>query len=118
MNDIANTPYTDWRLMSLDILRRFSVFLILLGLVLAFSIMTPEFLGLRNLLNVTRQISIVAIVSVGMTFVILTAGNRSVGWFNCGDCGCSRSLCLGPVGNASHARVVDGCCRWCRVRHG
>ena len=61
-------------------LRRFSVAVIFLGLVLVFSLITEDFLTLSNLLNVARQTSIVAIVSVGMTFTILTAGiDLSVG---------------------------------------
>lgn len=64
----------------LDLLRRFSVFIILVGLLLVFSLLSEDFLTVRNLLNVGRQISIVAMVSAGMTFVILTAGiDLSVG---------------------------------------
>lgn len=56
---------------------------ILLGLLVLFifsSIVSEAFLTARNLLNVMRQISINGIISVGMTFVILTAGiDLSVG---------------------------------------
>ena len=49
--------------------------LILLG-----SITSPNFLSQRNLTNVLRQSSMLGIVTVGMTFVILTAGiDLSVG---------------------------------------
>jgi len=52
--------------------------LILLALVL--TILSDRFLTVNNLLNVTRQISINAIISVGMTLVILTGGiDLSVG---------------------------------------
>src|SRR5208282_1210464 len=55
----------------------------LLGLVILFivvSILSPNFLNPTNLLNILQQISIVAIISVGMTFVILSAGiDLSVG---------------------------------------
>jgi ribose transport system permease protein len=45
-----------------------------------FSILSPHFATLDNLLNVTLQTSITAIIAVGMTFVILTAGiDLSVG---------------------------------------
>jgi len=52
--------------------------LLVLGLVLW--ALTPHFLTLSNLLNVAEQATIIAIVAVGMTFVILTAGiDLSVG---------------------------------------
>ncbi len=45
-----------------------------------FAILSPYFLTTENLLNVTLQTSITAIIAVGMTFVILTAGiDLSVG---------------------------------------
>ncbi|NRF93752.1 ribose ABC transporter permease [Paenibacillus frigoriresistens] len=44
------------------------------------SIVSPHFLQFNNLINIIRQISIVGIISIGMTFVILTAGiDLSVG---------------------------------------
>jgi ribose transport system permease protein len=52
--------------------------LILLAVYLSFS--TPYFLTVSNVVNVTRQSSITAILAVGQTFVILTAGiDLSVG---------------------------------------
>lgn len=66
--------------MLLDLLRRFSVVLILLGISLVFALGSPDFLTGRNLLNVALQTSIIAIVAMGMTFTILTAGiDLSVG---------------------------------------
>ncbi len=51
----------------------------LLELIL-FAVLSPYFLTAENLLNVTLQTSITAIIAVGMTFVILTAGiDLSVG---------------------------------------
>lgn len=45
-----------------------------------FSLLSPHFATVDNLLNVTLQTSITAIIAVGMTFVILTAGiDLSVG---------------------------------------
>ena len=45
-----------------------------------FSLLSPHFLTADNLLNVSLQTSITAIIAVGMTFVILTAGiDLSVG---------------------------------------
>jgi len=48
--------------------------------IILFAILSPYFLTAENLLNVTLQTSITAIIAVGMTFVILTAGiDLSVG---------------------------------------
>ncbi len=52
----------------------------LLGLVVALWALTPHFLTVSNLLNIAAQATIIAIVAVGMTFVIITAGiDLSVG---------------------------------------
>ncbi|SDC18191.1 MULTISPECIES: ABC transporter permease [unclassified Candidatus Frackibacter] len=52
----------------------------LIVLVIALSLASDYFLTAHNLLNVTRQVSINAILAVGMTFVILTGGiDLSVG---------------------------------------
>jgi len=50
----------------------FGLFLILVVLLITFSLLSPFFFSSRNLLNITRQISITLIVAIGMTFVILT----------------------------------------------
>jgi ribose transport system permease protein len=63
-----------------DVLRRFSVFIILLVICLVFALGSSDFLTASNLLNVALQTSIIAIVAIGMTFTILTAGiDLSVG---------------------------------------
>jgi ribose/xylose/arabinose/galactoside ABC-type transport system permease subunit len=60
--------------------RQFGTLIGLLGLILALWILTPYFLTVSNLLNVAQQTSINAIIAVGMTFVIITAGiDLSVG---------------------------------------
>jgi len=56
----------------------------ILGVLIVFiiigAILSPHFFTASNLLNVSRQMSIVGIASMGMTFVILTAGiDLSVG---------------------------------------
>jgi ribose transport system permease protein len=52
----------------------------LLGLSLVLWVLTPHFLTVSNLLNVAEQATIIAIIAVGMTFVIITAGiDLSVG---------------------------------------
>ncbi len=71
-NSIVNRP--------LDILRRYSVTIILLCICLAFALGSSDFFTTSNLLNVALQTSIIAIVAIGMTFTILTAGiDLSVG---------------------------------------
>lgn len=62
------------------IIRKMGPLLGLILLALVLTILSDRFLTINNLLNVTRQISINAIISVGMTLVILTGGiDLSVG---------------------------------------
>jgi ribose transport system permease protein len=52
----------------------------LLGLALVLWALTPHFLTISNLLNIAEQATIIAIIAVGMTFVIITGGiDLSVG---------------------------------------
>ena len=52
--------------------------LIILGIIL--SLISPYFLTKANILNVLRQVSIIAILSIGMTYVIISGGiDLSVG---------------------------------------
>lgn len=63
-----------------EAVRRLSVLGILLLICLVFAFGSDEFLTPSNLLNVALQTSIIAIVSIGMSFVIFTAGiDLSVG---------------------------------------
>ncbi|MBW6409221.1 ABC transporter permease [Clostridium weizhouense] len=49
-------------------------------LCIAISILTPRFLSISNITNVLTQVSVNAIIAIGMTFVILTGGiDLSVG---------------------------------------
>ena len=60
--------------------RQFGTLLGLIGLCVVLWILTPHFMTVSNLLNVAQQTSINAIIAVGMTFVIITAGiDLSVG---------------------------------------
>src|SRR6185369_10005441 len=60
--------------------RQFGTLIGLLALCAILWILTPHFMTVSNLLNVAEQTSINAIVAVGMTFVILSAGiDLSVG---------------------------------------
>jgi len=58
----------------------FGVIWALIVIVIAISILTPNFLNTENLINLLRQVSINAILAIGMTYVILTKGiDLSVG---------------------------------------
>jgi ribose transport system permease protein len=71
----AASPWAAW-----PALRRWAVPATLLALVVAISLATPSFWSGENLLNITRQMSINAIIAAGMTLVILTGGiDLSVG---------------------------------------
>lgn len=62
------------------LLDKYRVLIIFLVLILVASQLSDAFFTISNLLNVFRQVSIVAIISVGMTLVILTSGiDLSVG---------------------------------------
>jgi inositol transport system permease protein len=61
-------------------LARFAPLIFLLLLMAVFATAEPRFLSSVNLFNVMRQVSIVGLLAIGMTFVILTAGiDLSVG---------------------------------------
>ena len=67
------------RLRSLDI-GKYGIVLALVILIVFFALLAPSFLSVNNVLNILRQVSIVGICTVGMTFVILTGGiDLSVG---------------------------------------
>jgi ribose transport system permease protein len=64
----------------LDVASRFTVQIALLLLIVIFSLLSDRFLTYRNWLNIIEQSSIMAIVAIGATFVIITAGiDLSVG---------------------------------------
>ena len=63
-----------------EFVRNNSVLVAMAGIIIAGIITSPAFVQPMNLLNVARQISMVGILGVGMTFVILSAGiDLSVG---------------------------------------
>ena len=62
------------------VLGKYAIYFILLFEIVFFSITSDYFLSVSNLLNILRQVSVVGIMAVGMTFVILTGGvDLSVG---------------------------------------
>lgn len=58
----------------LDLFKKYGVIFILVILVVVFTILNPAFLTPKNVINISKQIAIMAILSVGMTFVLLTGG--------------------------------------------
>ncbi len=54
--------------------RSFQSILILVVMVVLMTILSPYFLQVRNLLNVVRQISLIAIIGMGVTMCIITTG--------------------------------------------
>ena len=49
------------------------VLLVLLGLIVVFSIMSPNFGQVSNLINIIRQMSEISIAAIGMTYLIIAA---------------------------------------------
>jgi ribose/xylose/arabinose/galactoside ABC-type transport system permease subunit len=70
----AATKQTDQGFDAFSFLARFAPLIFLLLLMAVFAILEPRFLSSINLFNVMRQVSIVGLLAIGMTFVILTAG--------------------------------------------
>ena len=60
--------------------RELGVIIALLVLVLVFSLTSDIFLSTNNILNITRQVSVISLIAIAMTFVIITGGiDLSVG---------------------------------------
>ena len=54
--------------------KELGVFLVLVAMFLVFSILSPQFLQVKNVFNITKQIATLGICSVGFTFVLITGG--------------------------------------------
>ena len=57
-----------------SMLGSYGIIFVLILLIIVFSSLSPRFLSPDNIFNILRQVSIVGIISVGMTFVMLTGG--------------------------------------------
>ena len=53
---------------------KYGIYLVLVVMVVAMSFMSPVFLSQDNLLNVVRQVSVIGIISLGVTLVIISKG--------------------------------------------
>jgi ribose/xylose/arabinose/galactoside ABC-type transport system permease subunit len=77
---ISNIPLFKYHQFFKGILREYGIIVAFIVEIVIFSLFSQHFLSSTNLINVTLQTSIIAIIAVGMTFVILTAGiDLSVG---------------------------------------
>ena len=55
-------------------IRKYGITVVLIVLIIMFSIMSPVFLTVSNLMNIARQVSMIGISAVGMMFVLLIGG--------------------------------------------
>lgn len=55
-------------------IRKYGMLIILVGLIILMSILEPNFLSSGNIINIVRQMSVIGIVAIGVTFVIITSG--------------------------------------------
>jgi ribose transport system permease protein len=62
------------RLVGAQTIRDYALWAVLLVLLIVFTIANPNFLTADNLLNVVRQVSLIGIAAVGMTFVMIAGG--------------------------------------------
>ena len=76
----------------------FAILAVLLLMIIVLTIMNPVFLSMDNLVNIARQISMVAIVAIGMTFCADYRGDRS---FRGPYCLPQRDYC-GEMPDAEH----------------
>lgn len=74
------TPASGRSMTMQQFLRSYGVLVALILLIVVATVLSDRFLSLPNLLNISRQIAIVGVLAIGMTFVIITAGiDLSVG---------------------------------------
>ncbi|MEA4854455.1 MAG: ATP-binding cassette domain-containing protein [Christensenella sp.] len=91
-------------------LRYFALIAIVGVLFLVFGLINPAFVGFSNIMNITRQIGVLAIISIGMTFVILTGGiDLSVG-SNIAVSGMLGASVFQSTGNVAVALIVTLVC--------
>ncbi len=60
--------------MFFKIYNKYGVVILLMALIIVFWIINPVFMTMQNDINILKQISIMGIMAVGMTFVLLTGG--------------------------------------------
>ncbi|MFP4697562.1 MAG: ABC transporter permease [Eubacteriales bacterium] len=61
--------------------KEIGIFLVFVALFIIFSIISPRFLQMKNIFNITKQVATLGIVAVGFTLVLITGGiDLSVGY--------------------------------------
>ena len=70
----STTKFSEFRAKASVELRKYAPQMILLGLVIYFSIISPNFLTSRNIVIIIRQVSFAAISAVGVIFVMIAGG--------------------------------------------
>ncbi len=66
---------------SIKLLKKYTIILVLIGLILLFSIINPVFFSLTNFTNIFVQQSYVIIAAIGLSFVMISGGmDLSVGY--------------------------------------
>ena len=99
-------PATRSRFGGFDRLRQYGLIAALIILIVAFAFSNEYFFTANNLLNVARQVSVTAIVAVGMTFVIISGGiDLSVG-SNLAFSGVVASMAFVSTGSAPLALLA------------
>lgn len=84
------------------LLSKYGIVLVFILMVIAMSIASPSFLNSRNLMNVIRQISVIGIISLGVTLVIISKGI---------DLSSGSVLALAAVIAASFGQTADWAAR-------
>nr|WP_325212401.1 ABC transporter permease [uncultured Oscillibacter sp.] len=62
------------RTMLKKLLNKYAIYIIFVGMCVILSMLTPNFLKMRNILNVIRQVSVFGTIGLGVTLCIITAG--------------------------------------------
>jgi ribose transport system permease protein len=63
-----------------SLLKRFAIILVFLGLCIFFTILNPAFIGIENIMQVLRNVAIMGIVCIGMSYSLISGGiDLSVG---------------------------------------
>lgn len=89
-----------------QVLKRYSLFFVILGLSTVLALISPSFLTATNLMNILWNVAVVGIMAVGSTFVILTGGiDLSVGSIVCIS-GVVIALLFDPIGMPLPAELV------------
>ncbi len=57
-----------------DIFGKYGIYLVLLAMIILMSFLSPVFLQAKNLLNVVKQVSVIGLISLGVTLVIISKG--------------------------------------------